>query len=193
MYTRRLKANVINSSSASAPVILKDIIGKWKIEGMIDEKSIKSIHSITSPECLKLKSKRNTTSLTSAHPFLKNQFVMNGFIMFETTEEFHKSWLESKRKALEDIEDGSVDDVFHIDVQQSGDALEEKNTINSAWSTPVSEWMKLIRVVNSTSETQSSMENSSIEPRSFHTREIGSLDLSLEDSLAKSLVDPKLI
>jgi hypothetical protein len=191
-YTRRLKTNVIHSSSASAPAILEDIIGRWKNGSRIDRKSIKSTHSTASPDCLKLNSKQKTTGLISLQSFLKNQFVMNGFIMLETTGDFHNSWLESKRKALEDIEEGSVDDFFQIDIQRNGDALDKNETKNSALSTPVSEWMKLIRVVNSASETQSSVENSSIEPRSFHARESRSLDLSLENSLAKSTVDPEL-
>jgi hypothetical protein len=187
-YTRRLKANAIHSSSASAP-----IIGRWKNESIFVKKSIRSTHSTASPNCLKLNSNQKTTGLIPLQSFLKNQLVVNDFMMLKTTGEFHNSWLQSKIKALEDIEEGSVDDVFQIDVQQNGDALDESESKkNSASPTPVSEWMKLIRVVNSASETQSSVENSSIEPRSFHARESCSLDLSLEDSLAKSMVDPEV-
>ena len=186
-YTRRLKANAIHSSSASAP-----IIGRWKNESIFVKKSIRSTHSTASPDCLKLNSKQKTTGLIPLQSFLKNQLVVNDFMMLKTTGEFHNSWLQSKIKALEDVEEGSVDDVFQIDVQQNGDALDESESKNSASPTPVSEWMKLIRVVNSASETQSSVENSSIEPRSFHARESCSLDLSLEDSLAKSMVDPEV-
>lgn len=186
-YTRRLKGNAIHSSSASAP-----IIGRWKNESIFVRKSIRSTHSTASPGSLKLNSKQMSTGLIPLQSFLKNQLVVNDFMILKTTGEFHNSWLQSKIKALEDVEEGSVDDVFQIDVQQNGDALDENETKSSALLTPVSEWMKLIRVVNSASETQSSVENSSIEPRSFHARESCSLDLSLEDSLAKSMVDPEV-
>ena len=113
--------------------------------------------------------------------------------MLGNTEEFHKSWLESQRKALEDIDEGSVGDIFHIDAQSNSDTVETKDSTRRASSTPVSEWMKLVRVVNSASEIQSSLVNSSIEPKVFQARESSSIDLSLEGSLAKSSVDSEVI
>jgi len=105
-------------------------------------------------------------------------------------QEFGTSWLESKRKALEDIEEVNVEDVFRIDVERDI-SLEENRTIRNTTTTKsaipsVSEWMKSIRVVGSASETLSSVEQSSIEPKesSQHT-----IDLSLEGSLATSLVE----
>jgi hypothetical protein len=190
VYAGRFRSNKGYSSTASAPAILEDMVGKWKNESAVDKTSIKSTRSTAPPECLGLSKKRKSSGLF-LHPFLKNQFVMNGFIMLGTTEEFHSSWLESKRKALDDIEEGSVEDVFQIDIQRKGDEILSKETVNGEMSTPVSEWMKMIRVVKSASETQpSSSENTSVELRSFLERENCSLDLSLEDSMAKSAVDP---
>lgn len=192
MSTGRLKAGLILASSASAPAILQDTIRNWKNENPTDEKFIKYTRSTASLECLKQNRKRDTINLISlVRPIREIQHAMKGFIMLESTEEFHNSWHESKRKALEDIEEGSVDDVFQIDFHRNGDKLENEKNIYCAWRKPVLEWMKLISVVNSASESQSSLENSSIEPRSFYARESCSLDLSLENSLAKSLVDPE--
>ena len=190
-YNTRRKNNMVHSSSASAPTILEQTIRQSKNESKMDEKSIKSARSAASSESLELNNKRSTIIPISFRRFQKDQVVLNGSIMLETTEEFHNSWLESKIKALEDIEEGSIDDVFQIDVQrnEAAAALEENETITSTWSTSVSEWMKSIRVVSSASETQSSVEHSSIEPKSSHARENNSIDLSLEDSLATSLVE----
>lgn len=193
-YARRLKPNPIYSSVASAPTILEDIIGKWKNEDLKNIRSIRSNRSTASPKGLKLSNRRKKASLISLHPKLNNRFVLNGFLMLGNTEEFHKSWLESQRKALEDIDEGSVEDVFHIDAQSTtSGTIETRDSTRRSSSTPVSEWMKLVRVVNSASETQSSLENSSIEPKVFLARESSSIDLSLEDSLAKSSVDPEVI
>jgi hypothetical protein len=107
--------------------------------------------------------------------------------MLETAQQFHENWLESKRKALEDIEEGSVEDVFQIDVERTAALQDTQSKSSALTSTSVSEWMKSVRVVSSASETQSSVEHSSVEPRSY-TKENSSLDLSLEQSMAGSLV-----
>ncbi len=192
-YARRLKPNPIYSSVASAPTILEDIIGKWKNEDLKKIRSIRSNRSTASPKGLKLSNKRKKASDISLHPKLNNRFVLNGFLVLGNTEEFHKSWLESQRKALEDIDEASVEDVFHIDAQSTNDTVETRDSARRSSSTPISEWMKLVRVVNSASETQPSFENSSIEPKVSQARECSSIDLSLEDSLAKSSVDCEVI
>ena len=151
---------------------------------------IRSNRSTASPEYLKIQSKIKKASRISLHPPVSNRFLLNGLIMLGTTEEFHKSWLESQRRALEDIEEGSIDDVFQIDAQSNDSPAGQNDVSKRSLSTPVSEWMKLIRVVNSASETHSSIENSSIEPKVFHAKDSYSVDLSLENSLAKSSVDP---
>ncbi len=59
----------------------------------------------------------------------------------------------------------------------------------------VSEWLKSIRVVGSSSDTRtsdmtnSSAEHSSVEPKSFQTKEMSSVECSLEHSMADSLVE----
>jgi len=183
-YTKNLKPRIIHSSSVSAPAILADMA--------IYKKPNNSCRSMGSQQYWKqsngqkLSSRKTLATSRNNHPFM-----VNGLVSLEILEEFHNCWLESKRKALEDIEEGSVDDVFRIDFQQNIDALVEKEaTSNASSSTSVLEWMKLIRVVESASEAQSSCESSLISHGSLQEREIYSTDFSLEDSLAKSLVDP---
>ena len=188
VWPRKLKSNTIYSSVASAPTILEDITGKWKNDESKNKRAIKCNRSATSPECPKRNRKKKKASIISLRPTLENGFVLNGFILLGTTEEFHKSWLESQKKALEDVEEGSVDDVFQIAAQSNGDELEKKNATKYL-PTQVSEWMNLVRVVNSPSETQSSLENLPMEPKVFTAKGSSSIDLSLEDSLAKSSVD----
>ena len=195
----RKKFGSAYSLSVSAPTILEETETtrhQFKNnESKTDDKSIKSARSAASSESFELNDKKrnNTSDPILSRSVPKNQVLLNGLVMLESTREFHKSWLESKRKALEDIEEeGAVDDVFHIDVQRSGIFLEEAETMKSTstWRpTSVSEWMKSIRVINSASDTQSSVEHSSTgDPKSsHHARENSSLDLSLEDSLATSM------
>ena len=175
---------------ASAPTVLEDITGKWKNQESKNLVTIRSNRSTASPEYLKVSSKIKKTRSISLHPTVNNRFVLNSLVMLGTTEEFHKSWLESQQRALEDIEEGSIDDVFQIDAQSRGSSAEKNEVSQNSLSTPVSEWMKLIRVVESASETQSAIENSSIEPKVFHAKDSCSIDLSLENSLAKSSVGP---
>uniref|UniRef100_A0A7S4AJJ6 SEA domain-containing protein n=1 Tax=Pseudo-nitzschia australis TaxID=44445 RepID=A0A7S4AJJ6_9STRA len=195
----RKKFGSAYSLSVSAPTILEETETTRQSttnESKIDDKSIKSARSAASSESFELNENRNLSDPTLSRSVPKNQVLLNGLVMLESTREFHKSWLESKRKALEDIEEeGAVDDVFHIDVQRSGIFLEEAETMKSTstWRpVSVSEWMKSIRVINSASDTQSSVEHSSTgDPKSsHHARENNSLDLSLEDSLATSMVEP---
>jgi hypothetical protein len=95
--------------------------------------------------------------------------------------------------ALEDEEDGSVDDVFHIDVEAQ-DNVEDNQSRMSGLSA-VSEWLKSIRVVGDSSDTKtsdmshSSAEHSSVEPRSAQMKDTNSVDCSLERSLAASIVE----
>jgi len=173
-------------STASAPTILENNIRRSKNESKSDGKSINSARSASS-ESLEL----DSTTVEKAEELL------NGSIMIATAEEFRTSWLESKRKALDDIEEGSIEDVFRVDVDVDVDveqniSLEENRTIRNGMikpATSVSEWMKSVRVVSSASETLSSVEHSSIERKSSHGKENNSIDLSLEDSLATSLVE----
>ncbi len=190
---KNLRSNPIQSSVASAPTILQDIIGQWKNKDLNNIRSIRSNRSTASPKYLKPGKKRKKTGHISLHPTLEKRFVSNGFLMFGSTEEFHKSWVESQRKALEDIQEGSVEDVFQIDSHSNSDVAEKREETEIASLTPVSEWMKLIRVVNSASETQSLVENSPIEPKVFQATETLSIDLSLEGSLAKSSVDAEIV
>eukprot|EP00536_Pseudo-nitzschia_multiseries_P009881 jgi/Psemu1/325824/estExt_fgenesh1_pg.C_2870023 len=188
-YIMRKKFGSAFSSSVSAPAILEESVRQSKNECKIDEKSIQSARSADSLESFELNENWNVNCPNSSKS-ITNQVLLNGLVMLESTQEFHRNWLESKRKALEDIEEESVEDVFHVDVQRSGIFIEEAETMKGSWSNSVSEWMKSIRVINSASETQSSVENSSIEPKSTHGRESNSLDMSLEDSLAASTVEP---
>ena len=174
------KANVTHSI-ASAPTILEQTISRSKSESKAgDGKSTKSARSASSESTVGDK---------------KND-VLNSSTMTETDEqEFRTSWLESKRKALEDIDEGNIEDVFRIDVERDI-SLEENRTLRNSTTTKsatpsVSEWMKSIRVVGSASETLPSVEHSSIEPKesSQHGKENNSIDLSLEGSLATSLVE----
>lgn len=185
-----LKPKATYSSVASAPTVLEDITGKWRNQESKNIVTIRSNRSTASPEYLKVSSKIKKTRRISLHPTVNNRFVSNSLVMLGTTEEFHKSWLESQQRALEDIEEGSIDDVFQIDAQSRDSSAEKNEVSKTSLSTPVSEWMKLIRVVESASETQSAMENSSIEPKVFHAKDSCSIDLSLENSLAKSSVGP---
>jgi hypothetical protein len=107
--------------------------------------------------------------------------------------EFKNNWLESKRKALEDEEDDSVEDVFQIDVEAHSSI--EDNRSRTSGTSAVSEWMKSLRVVGSPSDTRtsdmtlSSAEHSSVEPKSDQMKENNSVDCSLERSMATSLVE----
>jgi len=174
-------------STASAPTILENNIRRSKNESKSDGKSINSARSASS-ESLELDSTRSTTVEMAEE-------LLNGSIMTASAEEFRTSWLESKRKALDDIEEGSIEDVFRVDVDVDVEqkiSLEENRTIRNGMTKPatsVSEWMKSVRVVSSASEILSSVEHSSIEPKSSHGKENNSIDLSLEDSLATSLVE----
>ncbi len=190
VFYGNLKAKAAYSSVASAPTVLEDITGKWKNQESTNTVTIRSNRSTASPEYLRIRSKIKKTSRISLRPPLNNRFVLNSLVMLGTTEEFHKNWLESQQRALEDIEEGSIDDVFQIDAQSRDSSAEKKEVSKSSLSTPVSEWMKLIRVVNSASETHSAIENSSMEPKVFHAKDSCSIDLSLENSLAKSSVGP---
>jgi hypothetical protein len=96
--------------------------------------------------------------------------------------------LESKRKALEDIE-GNIEDVFQVDVERNTFVDDDSGKISGRSST-VSEFMKSIRVVGAASETQSSAEPSSIGLKSqYGNKENNSTDTSLEQSMAGSLVE----
>jgi hypothetical protein len=168
------------SSSSSAPPILEDI---REDESSVDERKAddKTVFSARSA------SSESFDSGTQANNYPRGKrgyWIGNTFR--ETAQQFHENWVESKRKALEDIEEGSVEDVFQIDVERAG-AMEEDRSKASGHSS-VSEWMKNIRVVGSASETQSSVEHSSVEPKSY-TKDNSSVDLSLEQSLATSLVE----
>ena len=143
----------------------------------MDERSDKSTRS-ASPHSLVIQFKNQNTR--DPISYQKNE-ALNGSIMLGTTEEFHNSWLESRRQALEDIEEGSTDDVFQIGVVRDI-SLQENRAMSNIRSPSVSEWMKSVRVVNSASDIQSLAEQS-------HSKENNSMDLSLEGSLAASLVE----
>jgi len=170
-------------STASAPTILENNIRQSENESKSDGKSINSARSASS-ESLELDSTRSTAIEKAGE-------ILDGSIMTATAEEFRTSWIESQNKALEDIEEGSIEDVFRVDVEQNI-SLEENRTIRNGMTKPatsVAEWMKSVRVISSASENLSSVEHSSIEPKSSHGKENNSIDLSLEDSLATSLVE----
>ncbi|VEU37675.1 unnamed protein product [Pseudo-nitzschia multistriata] len=170
-YVSRKKFGSGYSSSVSAPTILEEAAGQYMNESKVDEKSIKSAQSAGSIESVE-----SDTTLNASNPIFK------GLVMFGSTQEFHNSWMESRKKALEDIEEESIDDVFHVDVQRSVIFNGETEAAKSTWSPSVSEWMKSIRVFNSASEMQSSAFSNG--------KENDSLDLSLESSLATSIVEP---
>lgn len=169
------------SSSSSAPPILEDIREE---ESSADERTFgeKTVYSARSA------SSESFDSGRQAHVYPRGKRgCWIGSPFRESSAQFHENWIESKRKAMEDIEEGSVEDVFRIDVYRAG-AMDEDHSKASARSTSVSEWMKNIRVVGSASETQSSVEHSSVEPRS-QAKDSSSVDFSLEQSLAASLVE----
>lgn len=172
------------SSSNSAPPILEDVREEeepWVNERKVDDKSVFSARSASDDSF-------DSSCQAHSEPYAtrgkRGYWVGPNFR--ETAQQFHENWIESERKALEDIEEGSVEDVFQIDVERAG-ALEEDRSKASGHSS-VSEWMKNIRVVGSASETQSSVEHSSVEPRSY-AKDSNSVDPSLEESLATSLVE----
>jgi hypothetical protein len=169
-------------SSASAPPILQAVHDYDEESKSMDDRSIKSARSASS---------ESWDSIQQVTAKSRNRLKKHGYWnpsnMLETAQQFHENWLESKRKALEDIEEGSVEDVFQIDVERTAALQDTQSKSSALTSTSVSEWMKSVRVVSSASETQSSVEHSSVEPRSY-TKENSSLDLSLEQSMAGSLV-----
>jgi hypothetical protein len=110
------------------------------------------------------------------------------------SKEFENNWKISEKRAEDDDEDGSVLDVFHVDVDQHN-SLEDNQSRMSGLSA-VSEWMKSIRVVGggsvdsrTSAMSKSSAEHSSVEPKSMQGRDSGSVDYSLERSLATSIVE----
>ena len=160
-------------SIASAPTILEQSIQRSKNQVKEVEPPFKIIRSISS-ESLNVKCIRDE--------------VLNNPILTATAEEFRTSWFESKEKALEDVEEGSVQDVFRVGIDQHNVPIQESQTCIKSTAS-VSEWMKSIHVVSSASETLSSVEYSSIEPKLSFGKDSSSTDLSLEDSLASSMVE----
>jgi hypothetical protein len=188
-----------------------------------DEKSVRSARSALSLRSARstsslrsarsassLRSARSASSLRSARsaseiigisqPYLETSTsnitdlaVISEQSILNTTENFENNWEEAEQMALEDEEDGSVDDVFHIDVEAQ-DNVEDNQSRMSGLSA-VSEWLKSIRVVGDSSDTKtsdmshSSAEHSSVEPRSAQMKDTNSVDCSLERSLAASIVE----
>ncbi|KAG7346499.1 hypothetical protein IV203_005567 [Nitzschia inconspicua] len=177
--TRRFN---LYSSSSSAPAILEDVReDESSVDGRkLDDKSVFSARSASS-ESFDSGRQAHSESYTRGK---RGYWIGSSFR--DMAQQFHENWVESKRKALEDIEEGSVEDVFQIDVERAAAAEEDRSKASGKSS--VSEWMKNIQVVGSASETQSSLEHSSVEPSSY-TKENNSIDLSLEQSLATSLVE----
>jgi hypothetical protein len=169
------------SSSLSAPPALEEVEQKQiqPGESKMDEKSVYSAYS-ASDESWDSGQQIQQRSMPSSRR--EKRGLWGGYTVLES---FHNNWVESKRKALEDIEEGSVEDVFQIGIEPNSVAEEDCSKVSVR---SVSDWMKSIRVVGSASGTQSSMEHSSIEPKSY-TKDNISVDLSLEQSLATSVVD----
>ncbi|KAL3915069.1 MAG: hypothetical protein SGILL_005817 [Bacillariaceae sp.] len=172
------------SSSLSAPPILEERASNWTNSGeaKTDEKSVFSARSASD------ESWDSSQKVQPRSNSLYRHEKKGSWGGIHVPESFHNNWIESKKKALEDIEEGSLEDVFQIDMERAG-VIEEDVGKLTVRSPSVSEWMKSIRVVSSATETQSSVEHSSVEPRSY-TKDNSSADLSLEQSLAASIVEP---
>jgi hypothetical protein len=96
---------------------------------------------------------------------------------------FQNNWSESKRKALENDEESSAEDVFHVGVEAQ-DVVDDNRSRLSGMST-VSEWIKSIRVVGSYSDTvHSSAEQSSVSAKSLNLHDNDSVQNSHADSTA---------
>lgn len=180
-------------SSASAPPILQSYVATKGEIFLDDDKSIKSARSAASSESDQ--SSRGSSCRRKGPKKQSGPSEGTKKVDLGTAQDFHENWLESKRKALEDIEEGSVEDVFQVDVDRNK-AVDDTQSRTSASST-ISSWLQSIRVVPSASETQSSQEHSSIAQSSSKSssnshKENNSTD-SLEHSLAPSLVEPHLV
>ncbi|KAL3914088.1 MAG: hypothetical protein SGILL_006241 [Bacillariaceae sp.] len=169
------------SSSSSAPPALDDNGKEQTISGeaKMEEKSVSSAYS-ASDESWDSGQQITSYSMPTYRREKKGHF--GGTFVLES---FQNNWVESKKRALEDIEEGSVEDVFQIGKEAPAIAEETESRVSVR---SVSDWMRSIRVVGSASETQSSMEHSSVEPKSY-IKDNSSIDLSLEQSLATSTVD----
>jgi hypothetical protein len=185
--------NTASRSCDSAPPILEHDSGGSKITfAFRDEKSAESARSVSSSES-ETSSQRDDENSVSIH---RRRQGGNGTIAIsdssnrlETAEQFNNNWLESKRKAEDDIEEGSTEDVFQVGIQRTA-ALDERQKRNSGATLRISEFLNSVQVVGSALETQSSAEHSSTELKSLYSNlDINSADLSLEQSMAESIVE----
>jgi hypothetical protein len=110
--------------------------------------------------------------------------------------EFDDNWFKAKAKELfeeeeEDDDEDSLEDAFQADTENNvfRDHIDENRSGKSA----VTEWAKSIPAViqshTSESTNSSTEEHSYVEPEAAHISEHGSVDNSLEHSLATSHVE----
>eukprot|EP00980_Cylindrotheca_fusiformis_P008780 scaffold1869_cov122-Cylindrotheca_fusiformis.AAC.42 len=93
---------------------------------------------------------------------------------------FKNNWSESRRKAIEDDEQSSAEDVFHVDVE-AHDSVDDNQSRLSGFST-VSEWIKSIRVVGSHTGNARSTAGQSSSAKSLNLDENESTQDSAADS-----------
>jgi hypothetical protein len=110
------------------------------------------------------------------------------------TAEFDDNWFKAKAAELEEEEDDqdSLEEVFQADAENNVFRDIDDNQSKVSGQSVVTEWVKSIPVVQSqTSESTNSTaaEHSSDEPKSAEISEHGSVDNSLERSLATSCVE----
>eukprot|EP00934_Nitzschia_sp_Nitz4_P007229 Nitzschia sp. Nitz4//scaffold86_size83305//5123//6808//NITZ4_005248-RA/size83305-processed-gene-0.92-mRNA-1//-1//CDS//3329559208//7219//frame0 len=122
-------------------------------------------------------------------------------VLASGSESFENDWRDSQMLALENEDEESADDdVFGIDVEKQKDIDDSQSRVSRV--SAVSDWLKSIHVVASSTErgttTSDSMSQSSsttaenevpMESVPLEHREVGSVSESLEASLATSVVD----
>lgn len=190
------KTSTRSCSSAPGKLIATNASPTSSTSSRDGARSVRSVRSARSAsglfdaikhQCLEAASTRSSGNVTDL------AVISEQNILIAASEEFEKNWKLAEKMA-EDDEDSSVLDVFHVDVEQHSSV--EDNQSRMSGLSAVSEWMKSIRVVGGCSVdsrtsvmSKSSAEHSSIEPESMQGRDAGSVDHSLERSLATSIVE----
>jgi hypothetical protein len=153
-----------------------------------DEKSLTSNLFDNSTDESRHSSQRddqNSVSTYRCRPGESSSFaISDSTSTSETSEQFRDNWLDSKRKAIEDTEEGSIDDIFQVGVKRT---LGIDGRRISGPSIRISEFLNSVQVVGSVSETP---EDSSIELQSLYSlKDNNSIDTSLEQSMAESIAE----
>ena len=153
-----------------------------------DNSSYKSDRSLSSI----LESGEPDIDAESCSSTAKTDFAVFSEPFLSGEKQFEMDWSKSRKRALDDKDDISLDDIFQIDIEAHNSA--EDNQSRMSGLSAVSEWMKSIRVIGSssdtkTSETTNSSAEHSVVPQSTQLKETSSVDRSLEHSMAASLVE----